>query len=115
MVHKNYKWNISKEKGEEILKDTLKNILKDSREYTTEYNELTFALNHRTKDLIIKNNNKNKSITNFTQNVLGGLTYYIENNKDFLIFKENELVYVRLIYDPDKDYSEWILVDDDCY
>uniref|UniRef100_A0A6C0F3T7 Uncharacterized protein n=1 Tax=viral metagenome TaxID=1070528 RepID=A0A6C0F3T7_9ZZZZ len=115
MVHKNYKWNISKEKGEKILKEKIKEILVDSRNLTTEYDELSFALNHRTKDIIIKNNNKSKNLSNFIKNVLGGLTYYIENNEDFLIFKENEKVYVTLMYDPEKESSEWVIVDEDCY
>ena len=115
MVHKNYKWNISKEKGEKILRETMKEILMGSRNLTTEYDELSFALNHRTKDIIITNNNKSKNISNFIKNVLGGLTYYIEKNEDFLIFKDNGKTYVRLTYDPEKDYSEWVLVDDDCY
>jgi len=115
MVHKNYKWNISKEKGEEIVISTIKDILSGSKDLTVEYDELLFALNHRTKGIIIKNNNKVKSISNFIKNVFGGLTYYIECNPDFILSRDNGKVYIRLLHDIAGEYSDWILVNDDCY
>ena len=56
-----------------------------------------------------------ESISNFVKNVYGGLIYYIENEDDFIIYNDNEKVYIRLSYNPRDGYSEWIFVDDDSY
>ena len=58
MVHKNYKWNISKIKGEETLEQIITSILKGNINNIIEMDELSFLINSRNKDMIIKNNNK---------------------------------------------------------
>ena len=42
--------------------------------------ELSFLINSRSKDMIIKNNNKKKDMMNFVKNVLGGLIFFVESN-----------------------------------
>lgn len=111
MVRNKYKWNISKEKGEKILCKTIYDILKDNKDYKIDYDELIFALNNRTKDVNIKNNNKKKNLNNFVKNVLGGLIYYIEYSDDFEINKNNGLMYVQLSEGYTIEYSDWIFIE----
>tara|TARA_B110000495_G_C22931294_1_gene544412 strand:+ start:99 stop:455 length:357 start_codon:yes stop_codon:yes gene_type:complete len=111
MVRKNYKWNISKEKGGKILRKTIYDILKDNKDDKIDCDELIFALNNRTKDVNIKNNNKKKNLNNFVKNVLGGLIYYIENSDDFEIIKNNDILYIQLSETSTVEYSDWIFIE----
>jgi 1,2-phenylacetyl-CoA epoxidase catalytic subunit len=49
MVRKNNKWNISKEKGEELAHQYIIEILSESRNQTLTLSELIILLNQRTK------------------------------------------------------------------
>ena len=42
MVHKNYKWNISKERGSNIIYNTIDNILLEKTNHSIDYDELIF-------------------------------------------------------------------------
>ena len=116
MVHKNYKWNISKIKGEETLEKIITSILKGNINNIIEMDELTFLINSRSKDMIIKNNNKKKNMMNFVKNVLGGLIFFVESNDKYLIEKKNGLMFIKL-KDPLKEVnmSDWIFVDEESY
>ena len=78
MVHKNYKWNISEEKGRNVVYNLIETILKERKDMTIDINELTFLLNNRTKSMKITNNNKGKNITNYIKVVFGGLINFID-------------------------------------
>ena len=69
MVHKNYKWNISKERGSNIIYNTIDNILLEKTNHSIDYDELIFLLNNRTKHIQFINNNKRKNIHNFIKNI----------------------------------------------
>ena len=116
MVHKNYKWNISKIKGEETLEQIITSILKGIINNIIEMDELSFLINSRSKDMIIKNNNKKKNMMNFVKNVLGGLIFFVESNDKYLIEKKNGLMFIKL-KDPLKkvNMSDWIFVDEESY
>ena len=116
MVHKNYKWNISKKKGEETLDRIITSILKGNIDNIIELNELSFLINNRTKNIVIKNNNKKKNTMNFVKNVIGGLIVYIENNDKYILEKENYNIYVKL-KNPNSEINlcDWIFVDDESY
>lgn len=116
MVHKNYKWNISKMKGEETLEQIITSILKGNINNIIEMDELSFLINSRTKDMIIKNNNKKKNLMNFVKNVLGGLIFFVESNDKYLIEKKNGLMFIKL-KDPvnEVNMSDWIFVDEESY
>ena len=85
MVRKNYKWSISKEDGEKLINETLKEILESKGEM--EISDLKLLLQNR--NIIIKNNNKNKNIINFIKNVFGGLINFLENRKDIYTIKND--------------------------
>ena len=65
MVHKNYKWNLSKEKGRRIIFTMIESILKERKEQSIHIDELNFLLNNQTKNTNFMNNNKKKNIHNF--------------------------------------------------
>lgn len=115
MVHKNYKWNISKEEGSKILDDKIREILIE-RNDRIEISELNFAIQNRTKDIIIMNNKKKKNLINFIKVVLGGLKYYVEENKDFyFLTSENKKTYIELNVINSIKLNDWVFVDDDDY
>lgn len=108
MGHKNYKWNISKNEGSNIVNKLIIDILCDCNNIL-EISELTFALQNRSKDIIIKNNNKKKNILNFIKNVLGGLTFFIKENDQFIIVNRGDRLFIQLNL---INLNEWVLVDD---
>ena len=107
MVHRKYKWNISKEEGEKIVYNQIEKILREKDNMTLEIKELSFILNNRTKHIDFLNNNKKKNINNFIKNVLGGLINYIDQYDIFMIQKENNQIFIRY---NNLDLNEWILV-----
>ena len=81
MVHKNYKWNLSKEEGRKLIYTMLEKIIKEKKDNSIEINELIFLLNIRTKNLDIRNNNKQKNLSNFIKIVFGGVINFIDDFK----------------------------------
>ena len=79
MVHKNYKWNLSKKEGSILIYTTIVQILKERNEQCIEIDELLLLLNSRTKAIEITNNNKQKTLTNFIKNVFGGLNLFLDS------------------------------------
>ena len=113
MVHNNYKWNISKKAGIKLVDETINDILAENKEDRINYEELTFALNNRTKDKTIKNNNKKKNINNFIKNVLGGLIFHIQSGDNFEIINSNDgKIYIKLLSGSEIIYNDWVFVDD---
>ena len=83
MVHKNYKWNISEEKGRNMTYNLVEDILKEKTDNTIDIDELTFLLNNRTKDVNIINNNKKKNLTNYIKVVFGGIVHFLDDFENF--------------------------------
>ena len=96
MVHKNYKWNISKEKGQKIVFDMIEEILKEQKNNSIEISELIFLLNNRTKYLNITNHKKKKNIVNFIKINFGGIQQFIDNYDYFLIMHRNNKIIIKL-------------------
>ena len=110
MVHKNYKWNISEEKGRNMTYNLVEDILKEKTDNTIEIDELTFLLNNRTKDVNIINNNKKKNLTNYIKVVFGGIVNFIDDYDRFLLQKKDGGTRIKL---NNIELSDWIFVDDD--
>ena len=109
MVHKNYKWNISKEKGQKIVYDMIEEILKEQKNNSIEISELIFLLNNRTKHLNITNHKKKKNIVNFVKINFGGNQQFIDNYDYFLINNQNNKIIIKL--NTIEDYSnDWVFV-----
>ena len=110
MVHKNYKWNISKEKGTNLIFNTIKTILEEKNKNSIDLDELIFLVNNRTKHITFTNNNKKKNISNFIKNVFGGMINFIDNYEDFMINKDKGVIIVHL---NNLELNDWIFVDED--
>tara|TARA_Y100001935_G_scaffold255162_3_gene266860 strand:+ start:6752 stop:7105 length:354 start_codon:yes stop_codon:yes gene_type:complete len=117
MVRKNYKWNISKEEGEQIIDDKIKEILSDKGEM--EISELNFFIQTRSRDITIENNKKKKNLTNFIRNVFGGLRNFLESRKTYKITNNGKKIMVDIkkvgdgedIYFLNDYLNDWIIVD----
>tara|TARA_B100000214_G_C23890728_1_gene591638 strand:- start:706 stop:1038 length:333 start_codon:yes stop_codon:yes gene_type:complete len=109
MPRKNYKWNISKEEGITIVNQMIKEILEEYNRL--EFSELNFILQNRSKEVLVMNNQKKKTLINFIKTVLGGLRYYLEENKDlFFLINDNSKLYIQL--NDDIRLKEWTIIDD---
>ena len=108
MVHKNYKWNLSKEKGRKIIFTMIESILREKKDHSIHIDELHFLLNNRTKNTINMNNNKKKTIQNFIRVVYGGLTQFIDDYEEFMLKKVNDGYIVKL---NSSELNEWIFVE----
>lgn len=108
MVHKNYKWNISKEKGQNLIFKNIEIILKEKHEEIMEIDELLTILNMRTRHIDILNNNKKKNIINYIKVVFGGIVNFIDHYEEFLYFKKEKKEFVKL---NKLELSEWIIVE----
>lgn len=110
MVHKNYKWNISEEKGRKTVYNLIEKMLKERKDQTIDIDEISFLLNNRTKNMNITNNNKKKNLTNYIKVVFGGLIHFIDDYDTFLLQRKDDDVFIKL---NTIEMSDWIFVDDD--
>ena len=85
----NYKWNIDLEKGTQIAKETIIEIIKENN-YLIDFNKLIILLNQRTKYLNLKNNNIKRTITNFLKSNYKGTLHFIETIEDIFIDSGNQ-------------------------
>jgi hypothetical protein len=110
MVHKNYKWNISKEEGRKIAIDCINEILTEQKNNSIELNELIFLLLNRTNKVQITNNKKKKNIVNFLKVNFGGIRVFIDelNNVDLLDEGNKVIVHdINII-----NLNDWVFIDD---
>jgi len=109
MVHKNYKWNISEEKGRKIIFNLIEKILKERRDQTIDIDELSFLINKRTRNMNIVNNTKKKNMNNFMKVVFGGLINFIDDYDNFLLQRKDDCTLVKL---NKLDISDWVFIED---
>tara|TARA_B100000427_G_C15242187_1_gene478302 strand:+ start:288 stop:623 length:336 start_codon:yes stop_codon:yes gene_type:complete len=110
MVHKNYKWNLSKDEGSKLVYTMMEKIIKEKKDNSIEINELIFLLNIRSKNLDIRNNNKQKNMSNFIKTVFGGVVKFIDDYDNFLLQKINGDIFIRVNH---LDASDWVFVEND--
>jgi len=108
MVHKNYKWNLSKEKGRRMIFNMIESILKERKDQSIHIDELNFLLNNRTKNTKIMNNNKKKNIHNFIKVVYGGLIHFLDDYEEFMLRRVNDGYMVEL---NNLEINDWIVVE----
>lgn len=113
MVHKNYKWNISKEEGGKIAKDIIDGILTEQKNNSIELNELIFLLLNRTNKVQITNNRKKKNIVNFLKVNFGGIRVFLNELNIFDLLDEENKVIVRRVDDINIiNLNDWVFIDD---
>ena len=88
----------------------IESILREKKDHSIHIDELHFLLNNRTKNTIIMNNNKKKTIQNFIRVVYGGLTQFIDDYEEFMLKKVNDGYIVKL---NSSELNEWIFVEND--
>ena len=110
MGHKNYKWNMSKEKGKEISTKYIKEILNEKKDNSIHYQELLLLLQNRTQTLNITQNKKPKTLLTFIRNVYGSLEYLIELIDDIELIYGKERI-IKLHQPENIHVNEWILVE----
>ena len=110
MVHKNYKWNISKEEGGKIAKDIINEILTEQKNNSIQLNELIFLLNNRTNKIQITNHKKKKNLVNFLKVNFGGIRVFLNELSNVrLLEEENKVIvhYINII-----NLNDWVFIDD---
>ena len=110
MGHKNYKWNLSKEKGKEISTKYIKGILNEKKDHSIHYQELLLLLQNRTQTLNITQNKKPKTLLTFIRTVYGSLEYLIEAIDDIELVYGKERI-IKLHQPENVHVNEWILVE----
>jgi len=110
MVHKNYKWNISKEKGTNFVFNIIQTILIEKQNNSIDLDELLFLINNRSKSMNLMNNNKKKNLTNYIKNVFGGIIQFIDSYDEFMILKKTNKTIIQL---NNLEMSDWIFVEED--
>ena len=113
MVHKNYKWNISKEDGRLIVYDLIYKILNEQKNNSIEINELIFLLNNRSKHITLINHKKKKNITNFIKTNYGGMQQFIDDYDMFGIKQINKQTIICLCSNfQNFDVNDWVFIND---
>ena len=124
MVQKNSKWNISKERGEEITHKYIIEILKDSKNNTMPLSDLVILLNQRTKHIKFINMSKRKPISVYLRCSYGNIINFLDNFSIYGLLKQGANTQVKLLdgqvtYNKSlnqhvfQEYKEWILIDND--
>lgn len=123
MVHKNNKWNISKEKAEEIAHKYIIEILREYKNNTLPLSDLIIILNQRTKHIKFINHQKKKNISIYLKTIYGSMINFMDNFSFYgilsngadikIILIDGELKYSSLNKQILNENKEWILIDDD--
>ena len=112
MVHKNYKWNISKGEGKNIAIVCINDILSEQKNNSIELNELIFLLNNRTKNLDITNNKKKKNIVNFLKTNYGGIKTLLEQDIKFVITRKSDKYIISQNKENIFNLNDWVFIDE---
>ena len=102
MVHKNSKWNISKEKGEEYAHRYIIEILKDSKNNTLGLSELIILLNQRTKHINLSMHKKKKPISVYLKHVYGSFINFLDTYSFYGIIENGEINSTKIDIKNDK-------------
>jgi len=123
MVHKNNKWNISKEKAEEIAHKYIIEILREYKNNTLPLSDLIIILNQRTKHIKFINHQKKKNISIYLKSIYGSMINFMDNFSFYgilsngadikIILIDGELKYSSLNKQILNENKEWVLIDDD--
>ena len=113
MVHKNYKWNISKEKGKSLALENIDEILSEQKNNSIELNELIFLLTNRTKLIGITNNRKKKNIVNFLKINYGGIQRFIDDCEHFELIHKGGNTTIKKKYEINiNELNDWVFIYD---
>ena len=111
MVHGSIKWNISDERGLDLIHQYLIQILREQPKNFLSLDELVFLLNNRTKCHKIHNHKKHNCLTKYIKIKYGGIVKFLDKHDLYGIRIKDNKAYVYLI-DPDviNFYNDWVFV-----
>jgi len=124
MVHKNNKWNISKEKGEEIAHKYIIEILQDSKHNMISLFELSILLNQRTKHIKFIQYSKKKPMSVYMRCSYGNIINFLDNFTIYGVINNDSDIQIKLL-DTEitnkkfieqnimNEHKDWILIDDE--
>jgi len=124
MTQKNTKWNISKERGEEIAHRYIIEILQDSKHNIISLSELSILLNQRTKHIKFINHSKKKPMTVYMRCTYGNIINFLDNFTIYGIIHKGSVIQVKLFDNELTNnkfinqsiinvYKDWILIDEE--
>ena len=120
MVHKNSKWNISLERGEEIAHKYIIEILEDSKNNMTSLSELIISLNQRTRHIKLAHHKKKKPIHVYLKCVYGSVLNFLDTFDFYGIIHNDSDIYVKLFDSHTLKssnmrtlHNDWIILDED--
>ena len=102
-----HRWNISKERGERLIYNSIVSILSKQPNHSLEIKILREKISEKFQNVKITYNGKPKDIFNYVKNNLGGLIHIIDSHCDICIRDKTD---ERIIYYLDPLLDEWELV-----
>ena len=118
MAQKNDKWNISKQKGEEIAHKYIIDILQTNESNTMIISDLIILLNLQTKHIKLIHKSKKKPLSTYIRCIYGSFEHFLNSFSIYSVIMNDEQPHAKLrkqelTYDIVKEYNDWILVDED--
>ena len=118
MVQQNNKWNISKEKGVEIVNRYSIEILNESKCNTSLLSNLIILLNQKTRHIKFINNSKKKPISVYLRCIYGSYINFFKSQSLYDTINHEDDIQITLITKPIKSikndkHNEWILIEDE--
>ena len=112
------KWNISNERGIEIIHKTIIELLRSQPSQTMPLQELIHQLNSRTNHIKFHTIQKHNSSSKYIKSKFGGFTHFIETHTLYTLYTSKNIQYIQLLEYGNIDESEqrillgmdWVLV-----
>ena len=121
MVHKNNKWNISKDKGAELIHKNIIEIFAQNSGEKISLKDLIVLMNQKTNKINLECNKQKKPISTYIRSVYGNFTNFLEEYSMYGIMNFNKQIYIVIFendIDPKYNYgriSDWELINTDDY
>lgn len=96
------KWNVSDEKGLELIHRTLIDLLKVQPKKYMSLNDLVFLMNSRTRACNIHTKKKHNCLTKYIQIKYGGIVKFLDSYSLYGLLKKNNIDYVHLMIPDEK-------------
>ena len=102
-----HRWNISKERGHQLIYNSIINILSKQPNHSLEIKKLRENISKNLQNVKITYNNQPKDIFNYVKHSLGGLIHIIDSHSDICI---SDKAGQRIISYLDPILNEWEIV-----
>ncbi len=122
MVRNSFHWNITKEKGFEIIHMNIIEILREQPKKSIPLDQLVTLLNERTKYLKIHSSRKYNTLSKYIKMNYNGIVHFLDDYTMYGIDRNNKQLVVHLFENELEDFnlhnlslritkdSEWVFV-----